>query len=66
MAVDRARESDVEARRGAIVGVGLLTVCVLLRGAQAIPLEDRIPHLFGGTLATSITPFDATVSRLCN
>jgi hypothetical protein len=35
-----------------------VTVCVLLRSAQAVPLEDRIPNLFGGTLATSITPRD--------
>lgn len=39
---------------------GLLSACVLLRGAQAVPLADQIPDLFGGTLATSITPRDLT------
>lgn len=47
-------------RRTVIAAAALLTVCVLPRSAWAIPLEDRIPHLFGGTLATSITPRDLT------
>jgi hypothetical protein len=50
----------VEAGRRAVVAAGFLAGCVWLRSAQAIPLADQIPHLFGGTLATSITPRDLT------
>jgi hypothetical protein len=50
----------VEARRVAVVAAGLLAACLRLRSAQAVPLADRIPTLFGGRLATSITPRDLT------
>jgi hypothetical protein len=50
----------MEARRRTVVAAGLVIAGVLLRSAQAMPLEDRISNLFGGALATSITPRDLT------